>query len=805
MRPGSTPLVRVLGAAAAVLAVAMGPAVGGSAATAPPAPSSTAISAPFCAPAPPGHRACLGLALKSSVRRPSVSRGNTPPAPGGGYGPQDIQAAYGLTGASSVDGGGETIALVEAFRDPAAAADLATYRANFGLPACTVASGCFRQVDLSGGASRSDPGWEQETSLDMDAASAACPLCHILLVESIDDTDPNLIAAVQRAVSLGATVMNLSFGGCENGIGNYDSAFRQANIPIAVATGDNGFFALDNNTGCGTGTPYGTPDYPASSPYVTAVGGTSLIPSGGARGWTETAWQYGYSPQYGGQAGGSGCSAFEPKPSWQTDTGCARRTVSDVSADADPNTGLSVYVSDPAAGGGWRVFGGTSLSAPLVAGMYALASSPPTAVDGHIWYISAALNDVTAGSNAPSPSDCTPAYLCNALPGYDGPTGMGSPNGAPIIEPTVTPLGSSSSSTQVTLSWSAPANVVPTSYQVWVQDITSGTSWLPYISTTATSTPFNGFAGHQYGFWVHYVTASGFSNGRPWRAHTGTTIAANASHAMPFVGMYAADGFGTLHPASSPPFPAAAPFSWDIARGIAASPTGEGGVVLDGWGALHPFGDSTAVSGSGYWPGWDITRGISALRASSATQWSGYVLDGWGGLHGFSVGGAAMPPGISGNAYWPGWSIARGLATFSDGSGGLVLDGFGGLHPFAVGAHAQPAASTISGYWGNWDIARGVVLLPGSHASSYQGYVLDGFGGLHPFASAGTALPQSVPISGYWPNWDIARSVVMVPGSSTDGYVVDGVGGFHPVGSAPSVLTPNYGASGATVRGASAG
>ncbi|MDQ6938090.1 MAG: S8 family serine peptidase [Actinomycetota bacterium] len=739
--------------------------------------------------------------MKSPARRPAVSPGNTPPAPGGGYGPQDIQAAYGLTASASANGAGQTIALIEAFRDPGAASDFATYRAYFGLPTCTVASNCFQLVDLSGGASRVDQGWEQETSLDMDAASAACPLCHILIIEAVDDSDPSLIAAVQRATSMGATVMNLSFGGCENGIGNYDTAFHQANIPIAAATGDNGYFAPDNG-GCG----FGTPEYPASSPYVTAVGGTHLVQGGGSRGWTETVWQFAYTQQYGGQAGGSGCSSFEAKPSWQTDSGCPARTVSDVSADADPSTGLSVFVSDPAAGGGWNVFGGTSLAAPLIAGIYALAGAPPSAVDGHIWYLGARINDVTSGSNAALTSDCNPAYLCNARPGYDGPTGVGTPSGVPMVDPTMTPLPASVSSTQITLSWSAPANVSPSSYGVWDEDLTTGSGWLPDVATTTTSTSFYGFAGHQYAFAVQWFTANGASNGRPWRVQASTTIAVNATHATPFVGMYAVDGFGLLYPGSSPPLQATFAWpGWDIARGIAASPTGEGGVVLDGWGGLHTFGDSTSASSSTYWPGWDITRTLAALPASSSTQWSGYVLDDWGGLHGFSVGGAPMPPSVSGNAYWYAWSIARDLATFSDGSGGVVLDGWGNVHPFAVGNAAQPVAAVVSAYWSGWDIARGMVLLPGSTANNYAGYVLDGWGGLHPFASIGRVMPAALDSGFYHPGWDIARSALLAPGSSTTaGYVVDGYGGFHPFGSAPAVIMPNYGIDGLIVHGAAA-
>ncbi len=434
MHPRPFHLLRLLGAGAAALALTVGPgATAGQAAPAATAAAtaSTALSTPFCSPAAVGHRSCLGLALKRSAPRPAVARRAAPAAPGGGYGPQDIQSAYGLSSTASTKGAGQTIALIEAFRDPAAAADLATYRTYFGLPACTVANGCFQQVDMSGGASPTDAGWEQETSLDMDAASAACPLCHILIVESVDDSDANLIAAVQRAVSLGATVLNLSFGGCEGGSGNYDNAFRLANMPISVATGDNGYFAPDN-AGCAAGTP----EYPASSPYVTAVGGTSLTPSGGARGWSETAWRYSYSTQYGAQGGGSGCSSFEPKPSWQADTGCARRTAADVSADADPSTGMAVFVSDPAAGGGWNVFGGTSLSAPLIAGMYALAGAPASRCRRPHLVPRRQRQRRDRGQQRCATSDCTPAYLCNAVAGYDGPTGVGTPSGPPGVSTT---------------------------------------------------------------------------------------------------------------------------------------------------------------------------------------------------------------------------------------------------------------------------------------------------------------------------------------------------------------------------------
>jgi subtilase family serine protease len=160
---------------------------------------------------------------------------------------------------------------------------------------------------------------------------------------------------------------------------------------------------------------YGT-SYPAASPYVIAVGGTRLRPSGTR--WTETAW-----------AGtGSGCSSYEPKPAWQHDTGCARRSIADVAADADPATGAAVYSSVSTGGAGWFVVGGTSLAAPLVAGMVAISGhTGQAAVMAHLYQslYTGRLHDVASGSNGACSS-----YLCQAGPGYDGPTGVGAPRAA---------------------------------------------------------------------------------------------------------------------------------------------------------------------------------------------------------------------------------------------------------------------------------------------------------------------------------------------------------------------------------------
>jgi subtilase family serine protease len=312
-----------------------------------------------------------------------------------GFTPCDVQAAYALPAASA--GAGQTVAIVDAYNAPNAEADLGVYRAAYGLGACTTANGCFRKVNQTGGTKypRANVGWSEESSLDLDMVSAACPKCHILLVEANSNNLGDLLTAENEAVVLGANVISNSWASKEFSTEtSYDSYFHH-NIPITASTGDSGY---------GVG-------WPAASSYVTAVGGTSLTRDASARGWSETAWS----------GTGSGCSAYEIKPAWQTDTGCPRRTVGDVSAVADPSTGVAVYDSYGVAG--WLVFGGTSVASPIVAAVYALAANgaTPTNVYAH----ASSLFDVTSGTNG----SCGGSYLCNAGPGYDGPTGLGSPNG----------------------------------------------------------------------------------------------------------------------------------------------------------------------------------------------------------------------------------------------------------------------------------------------------------------------------------------------------------------------------------------
>ncbi|WP_063789893.1 hypothetical protein [Streptomyces sp. MMG1121] len=392
----------------------------------------------------PGHVACLAEARTDILQRLTVSPHTAP----SGYGPSDLQSAYNLPSATA--GSGRTVAIVDAMDDPGAESDLAAYRTQYHLPACTTANGCFRKVNQTGGTTypKADAGWAGEISLDLDMVSAVCPQCHITLVEASSTSTSDIGKAEDEAVALGAKYVSNSFGGTEDPSETTADVqyFNHPGVAITVSAGDSG---------------YGV-QYPASSPYVTAVGGTSLSRSGSTRGWSESVWSTSST-----EGTGSGCSADEAKPTWQTDTGCSHRTVADVSAVADPATGVAVY--DTYGGAGWDVYGGTSASAPIIAATYALAGTPaansyPSSYPyGH----ASALNDVTTGYDG----TCTTNYLCGARTGYDGPTGLGTPNGTTAFAPGATAVnslqpggkltaGHKLSSADITLSMGSDGNLV---------------------------------------------------------------------------------------------------------------------------------------------------------------------------------------------------------------------------------------------------------------------------------------------------------------------------------------------------------
>jgi len=351
--------------------------------------------AKVCPSAAPGVARCHSLVRVDASAAPLASSGPS------GYNPVDLRQAYGLS--SATGGAGQTIAIVDAFDDGSAESDLAVYRSRFGLPACTTANGCFRKVDQNGGTNypRGDAGWAEEISLDLDMASAICPNCKILLVEAKTNSFANLSIAVDQAARMGATVISNSYGGSEYSSEVTDqSHFNHPGVAITVSSGDAG---------------YGV-EFPAASQYVTAVGGTSLRRDASTRGFSETVWS----------GAGSGCSAYITKPSWQTDAGCARRTVADVSAVADPNTGVSVYDTYRLHPGGWLVFGGTSVASPIIGAVYAVAGNAASITYGSFSYShTTSLFDVVSGSNG----SCGGGYLCTGRAGFDGPTGNGTPNG----------------------------------------------------------------------------------------------------------------------------------------------------------------------------------------------------------------------------------------------------------------------------------------------------------------------------------------------------------------------------------------
>src|SRR5438105_9448636 len=310
------------------------------------------------APVPAGYARChsrlrtdgnvVGKAPARTAAPQSGTLGNN-----GAYDPSYLQSAYNLASASASAGYGLTVAIVDAYDDPTAEADLSNYRTYFGLPACTTSNGCFRKVNqngVSGSYPALDRGWAQEISLDMDMVSAICPHCDILLVEANSNSLPDLGASVNTAARLGAMAISNSYGGTEYASETSDEAtyYNHVGIAITVSAGDNGYGA----------------EFPAASQYVTAVGGTTLnqATNTGARNATQTVWS----------GTGSGCSAYATKPSWQTDRGSVQPTIGDVAALADPNTGVWVYDTTRYNGqSGWLVFGGTSVSSPLAASVYA--------------------------------------------------------------------------------------------------------------------------------------------------------------------------------------------------------------------------------------------------------------------------------------------------------------------------------------------------------------------------------------------------------------------------------------------------
>jgi hypothetical protein len=460
-----------------------------------PAQASSAIGyakvSRVCPPPQPGSATCFALARVPVASSASGQAGVRPYAlnaaagPAGGLTPAELASAYGYT-AAAAGGAGQTVAIVDAYDDPSIEADLATFDAQYGLPACTALNSCLQKVGQTGKATslpaHDTTGWSVEITLDVETVHAACPACGILLVEANSATFTDLQTAVDEAVSLGATEVSNSYGGPESPGTGAEAAYSHPGVVIAAATGDSGYHSWTwLNEGF---EPPARPNIPGSLPSVVSVGGTSLRLTGAGTRASEKVWNGNgpvdqrYHEGFAEGASGGGCSLLFTAQPWQQHvagfaaTGCgSKRLDADVSAVADPLTGFDIYDSYNCGtscesfkrGRVWLTIGGTSLATPVISSLYALAggsngvSYPSLTLYGHVGD-PASVYDVTEGGNgfcdaAPVSSckhpdafgalvegyaldvDCEYTTACNAAAGYDGPSGVGAPNGLGLFKP----------------------------------------------------------------------------------------------------------------------------------------------------------------------------------------------------------------------------------------------------------------------------------------------------------------------------------------------------------------------------------
>jgi subtilase family serine protease len=363
-------------------------------------------------PPAPGTASCFALyQAQTSVNR-AIARGlSGKVARPQGLTPKQIESAYRLPVSRQSH---QTVAVSIAYNTPHLAYYLRVYREYFGLPPCTVKSGCFKVVNQYGGSRKLPPsgrlsGWDLEVTLDVSMISVACPHCHILVVEANNDNLGPLGQTERTAARLGAQVISNSYGQPENGLAmTYAHDYRLTHHTVVVASGDSGFTSAN---------------FPANLASVTAVGGTELTRSHDRRGWREAVWN-----NYAG-AGSSGCSAYVPRPAWQHRVQCPGRTIADVAAVA---WNVPIYNK---AWGGWITVGGTSVAAPLIAGIYGLAGNGAKVTTKNLYQHPRSFNHIGIGNNAWNFAPMSPKircgndYLCVATPGYNAPTGLGTPHG----------------------------------------------------------------------------------------------------------------------------------------------------------------------------------------------------------------------------------------------------------------------------------------------------------------------------------------------------------------------------------------
>jgi subtilase family serine protease len=508
-----------------------------------------AIPKPACKPPAKRHASCLAIErlvvpkAHPGARPFTVGSGVKPSAagtkpsyltvgPAGGLTPYDFQQAYNFN--AFAGGANQTVAIVDAFNDPNIQSDLGVFDTQYGLSACTASNGCLTVVGQTGSSSSLPPddtsGWSIEETLDVETVHSVCRSCKILLVETNDNSFANLEAGVNEAATLGATEISNSYGGNELGSTSTDeAAYNHPGIVVTASSGDDGYYEFDqlaaNNA----------PESPAAFPDVVAVGGTSLylsqnVPTRQSESiWNDNGVKDYYEQHLGAAlgAGGGGCSTLYRGMAWQiynpsySSTACGtNRLVADVSADADYLTGFDIYDSYDYCGGGcepnWATYGGTSLASPLIAGMWGDAGGahginyPAVSLYSHLG--TSALYDVTNGGNGwcdgEGASSCgdpntigygivdcdypasgsTPSAgdrACDALSGYDGPSGVGTPNGltaftlapptATVHGPTAVTHGTSNGWT-VTTTEPTPGAAISAYQWSWGDGTTTNTS-----------------------------------------------------------------------------------------------------------------------------------------------------------------------------------------------------------------------------------------------------------------------------------------------------------------------------------------
>jgi subtilase family serine protease len=363
-------------------------------------------------PPAPGTASCFALYQRQTSVNRAIARGlSGKVARPKGLTPKEIESAYRLPVSRQSH---QTVAVSIAYNTPHLAYYLRVYRKYFGLPPCTVKSGCFRVVNQDGGRKKLPPtgrlsGWDLEVTLDVSMISVACPHCHILVVEANNSNLGPLGMTDKTAARLGAQVISNSYGQPENGLAmTYAHDYRLKHHTVVVSSGDSGFTSAN---------------FPANLATVTAVGGTELTRSHDRRGWREAVWNNDAG------AGSSGCSAYVRRPAWQHRAQCPGRTIADVAAVA---WNVPIYNK---AWGGWITVGGTSVAAPLIAGIYGLAGNGAKVTTKNLYQHPRSFNHIGIGNNAWNFAPMSPKlrcgndYLCVATPGYNAPTGLGTPHG----------------------------------------------------------------------------------------------------------------------------------------------------------------------------------------------------------------------------------------------------------------------------------------------------------------------------------------------------------------------------------------